>query len=257
MRLLLKPVCCALTLVLGLGLGGCLPASRTRLDEEKEPHFLAGKSRLNALDYQGALECFEKALESNPRSGLAHFEAGLLYENHKLDHAAAIYHYQRFLELRTNSGYADVVRQHILACKQELAKTVLLGPVTQSLQREFEQLTERNKRLQDELDRWRAYATRLAASNAATATASPAVAPSAPAVPSAGANAVNSSATTSGPSNEPRPKTAASARTHTVRSGETPVAIAHKYGVRLEALMAANPSLDARRLKIGQTLKLP
>jgi len=128
------------------------------LDEEKEPHFLAGKSRVNTLDYQGAIECFEKALEANPRSALAHFEAGLLYEKHKMDHAAAIYHFERFLELRPGSGYAEVVRQHILACKQELAKTVSLGPVTQSLQREFEQLTQQNKVLQEEVAMWRAKA---------------------------------------------------------------------------------------------------
>src|SRR5437870_13378686 len=148
----------ALFLVLGLGLCGCLPGGHDQLNEEKEPHFLAGKSRVNSLDYDGALECFEKALEANPRSALAHFEAGLLYEKHKQDHAAAIYHFERFLRLRPGSGYAEVVKQHILACKQELAKTVSLGPVTQSLQREFELLTEENKRLRNEVERWRANA---------------------------------------------------------------------------------------------------
>src|SRR5438309_3911832 len=158
MRFQVNPVRCALFLLLALGLCGCLPSGHSPLDEEKEPHFLAGKSRVNTLDYQGAIECFEKALEANPRSALAHFEAGLQYENHKQDHAAAIYHFERFLELRPGSGYAEVVRQHILACKQELAKTVSLGPVTQSLQREFELLTEENKRLRNEVERWRANA---------------------------------------------------------------------------------------------------
>src|SRR6266446_1810265 len=158
MRLQANPIRCALFLLLATGLCGCLPSGHSPLDEEKEPHFLAGKSRVNTLDYQGAIECFEKALEANPRSALAHFEAGLLYEKHKMDHAAAIYHFERFLELRPGSGYAEVVRQHILACKQELAKTVSLGPVTQSLQREFEQLTEENRHLRDEVERWRANA---------------------------------------------------------------------------------------------------
>src|SRR6266436_8611767 len=158
MRLQANPVGCALFLLLALGLCGCLPSGHSPLDEEKEPHFLAGKSRVNTLDYQGAIECFEKALEANPRSALAHFEAGLLYEKHKQDHAAAIYHFERFLELRPGSGYAEVVRQHILACKQELAKAVSLGPVTQSLQREFEQLAQQNKILQEEVAMWRAKA---------------------------------------------------------------------------------------------------
>ena len=39
--------------------------------------------------------------------------------------------------------------------------------------------------------------------------------------------------------------------------GETPTAIARKYGVKVSALMAANPRLDERRLQPGQTLNIP
>src|SRR5258706_16274143 len=148
-----KPVSRALfaVLVLGLGLSGCLPSGHRQLDEEKESHYLAGKSRVNALDYQGGLECFEKALEANPRSAPAHFEAGLLCEKYKQDHAAAIYHFNRFLELKPDSGFAGVVTQHIMACKQELAKSVSLAPA-QSLQREFELLRQENKSLREEVE---------------------------------------------------------------------------------------------------------
>src|SRR5437870_81573 len=257
MRLQANPVRCALFLLLAMGLCGCLPSGHSPLDEEKEPHFLAGKSRVNTLDYQGAIECFEKALEANPRSALAHFEAGLQYENHKQDHAAAIYHFERFLELRPGSGYAEVVRQHILACKQELAKTVSLGPVTQSLQREFEQLTQQNKVLQEEVAMWRAKArtqstaepTRTETASARTAPASPVVAPVA---------AASSAVSLSNSSNAPRRGGgAASGQIHVIKSGETPTVIARKYGVKPAALMAANPKMDARRLQVGQTINVP
>jgi LysM repeat protein len=33
--------------------------------------------------------------------------------------------------------------------------------------------------------------------------------------------------------------------------------IARRYGIRLEALLAANPKLEPRRLKVGQTLAIP
>ena len=118
MRFLARLAGGALFLVCGLGLCGCLRTAHSQLDEEKEPHFLAGKSHVNALDYQGALDSFEKALETNPLSASAHFEAGLLCEKYKQDHAAAIFHFQRFLQLRPNSEYAELVRQRILACKQ-------------------------------------------------------------------------------------------------------------------------------------------
>jgi hypothetical protein len=45
-------------LFFGVGLSGCLPSGRSPLDEEKESHFLAGKSRVNALDYQGGPRMF-------------------------------------------------------------------------------------------------------------------------------------------------------------------------------------------------------
>jgi LysM repeat protein len=46
-------------------------------------------------------------------------------------------------------------------------------------------------------------------------------------------------------------------RTHKVQAGETPASIARKYGVSLEALLAANPGLNPRRMQIGQTLNVP
>ena len=256
MRLQSNRIGCALFLLLAMELCGCLPSGHSPLDEEKETHFLAGKSRVNTRDYQGAIECFEKALEANPRSALAHFEAGLLYEQHKQDHAAAIYHFERFLELRPGSGYAEVVRQHILACKQELAKTVSLGPVTQSLQREFEQLTQQNKVLQEEVAMWRAKVrTQSTAEPTRTETASIRNAPATPApVPAA---AVNSAPSLSNSSNGARRGGAGPGQMHVIKSGETPTLIARKYGVKPSALMAANPKMDARRLQVGQTINVP
>src|SRR6266436_6159999 len=235
-------------LLFALAVGGCLPPAHTQLDEEKEPHFLEGKRRVNALDYPGAIECFEKAIAVNPRSAAAHFEAGLLYEKNQQDYAAAIYHFERFLELRPRSDYAEVVTQRIVACKQELARTISLGPVTQSLQREFEQLAEDNKRLHEEIERWRAYAAHLQT----LTNPPPAVAAAPRPVPS-----VAPAQRTEQPVIPISNPAAPGSRTHTVKPGETPAAIARKYGCRVETLMAANPGLDARRLRIGQTLNLP
>ena len=49
----------------------------------------------------------------------------------------------------------------------------------------------------------------------------------------------------------------ATSRTHTVKAGETPSLIARKYGVKVDALMAANPKLDPRRMQVGQALIIP
>lgn len=258
----------ALVLCVSLALGGCLPATQSQSDEENEPHFLTGKSRVTAMDYKGAIESFEKALEVNPQSASAHFELGWLFDQKEPDPAAAIYHYERYLKLQPNAAKAEtVVKPRIQACKQELARTVSLGPVTQTLQREFERLTEENKRLteeskrlRDEVEKWRAYyATRPqpqtnqpgpapspAPVGRTGSTTSPGVETQpgaiAPNPPAQGRNAVSAA----GP-----------ARTHTVKPGETLNVIARQYGTRVDALLAANPRLNPRRMQVGTTVSIP
>src|SRR5437016_1657613 len=126
-------------------LSGCGPSGAGPLDEEKEPHFMAGKSRISTLDYKGAIECFEKALQVNPRSASAHFELAWIFDQKEVDPAAAIYHYDHYLQLRPRAENADTAKQRVMVCKQALAETVSLGPVTEKLQRQFEQLSEDNK----------------------------------------------------------------------------------------------------------------
>jgi LysM repeat protein len=47
------------------------------------------------------------------------------------------------------------------------------------------------------------------------------------------------------------------ARTYTVKSGDTLLAIASRFGVTLEELRAANPGLDSTRLTVGTAIRLP
>ena len=49
----------------------------------------------------------------------------------------------------------------------------------------------------------------------------------------------------------------AASKTHVVKSGDTPYAIARIYGVKLASLLSANPGLDPRRLRPGQTVVIP
>ena len=125
------------------------------------------------MDFKGAIESFEKAVEVNPKSAPAHFELGWLYDQKESDPAAAVYHYERYLKLAPNAGKEEMVKTRILACKQQLAQTVSLGPVTEKQQRELEQLVEENKRLREEVEKWRAYAARLQSLTNQAAAASP------------------------------------------------------------------------------------
>jgi LysM repeat protein len=253
MKLSVRWSLCLLATWLVAGVCGCVPAGSGPSDEEKEPYYLEGKSLVNSLDYRGAIEAFKKALRADPDNSAAHFELALLYNDKEPDPAAAIYHYQRFLELRPNYEQANLVRQRIENCRIELARNVIL-PASPALQQDLEQMAEENKRLREENQKLQG----LLASRAAVTNYVPSAPPGAGRVfntpPSAPQpNSAPSSLAENGRGAPPN----ASARTHTVKSGETPSAIARQYGVKLATLMAANPGVDARRLQVGQTLNIP
>src|SRR6516165_3260354 len=142
------PVVAAVSL---LAVNGCAPSESSQLDDEKEPHFVLGKSRVNAMDYSGAIESFGESLEVNPHSAAAHFQLACLFDTKQSDPAAAIYHYQEFLRLNPKADNAEVVKQRIYSCKQQLAADVLPLPSTPAAQRQLEDLAEKNRRLQEEV----------------------------------------------------------------------------------------------------------
>ena len=209
MTLLVRLCHGSLAIVLCAGLTGCVDSSRSQVEEEKESHYLDGKSCLNSMDYRGAIKEFEKALKLNPESASAHFQLGCLYEEKEPDPAAAIYHYQQFLKLRPNSDNAEWIQQRIANCKQDLAKSVLL-PMTPGVQHQLEQLAEEKKRLQEELDRWKsAYVgVRPAQSNLPN--------------PTPPRNQSQASVSLAANSASHEASGDRSARTHTVQSGEAP-----------------------------------
>jgi len=193
----------------------------------------------------------------------------VLYEQNLRDYAAAIYHGSRFRRMRPNSPYAEVIRQRMDNCKQELAKDLPLGPVTPQLQREIEKLKRDNQNLGQQIEgltQQLAIATnrvRVVTNIVYVPTAAPAPAaalsPTSSSLPPAKVTAAKD--TVGKASVQPTLKIPVVERpafqTHTVRARETLAAIARQYGISAYALQKANPGVDARRIKPGQTLKIP
>ena len=257
----LRMWCRALCAFFLLAWCGCQPGAEAQLDDDKNPFFAAGKERIAAHDYQGAIEAFEKALETNPKSVLAHFELGVLYEQHSeqkdSDYIAAMYHYQQVIRLRPSEYPADNARQRIAGCKQELVKGEALAPVAQNLVRENDRLKEENRGLHRQLDSMRADLNRVAAAGSPTALATQ--------TPGA---TVRLEGATRGRTNTPPvaqrigaippPAPAAGgSKTHTIQPGDTAYSIAKKYRVNINSLMAANPRMDPRRMKVGAVVAIP
>ena len=239
----------------GVSLSGCLPAGQSQSDEENEPHFVLGKNRVNAMDYQGAIEAFEESIEVNPHSAAAHFELAWLYDEKEPDPAAAIYHYQQYLKLDPKAENAEVITARIAACKQQLAADVMSMPSAPAAQAQMEKLAEQNRQLQDEVDKWRAYYASQAAVKTNSPTAQNNFVPQPMANPVPIQPAQNVSAQL-GVAKHSANFTAAS-HSHIVVHGETAMSITRKFGVKLNALQSANPGVNLSRIRVGQVLNIP
>jgi LysM repeat protein len=247
-------------------LAGCLPSSEGNLDEQKDPHYLNGRAKVTSLDHKGAIEEFEKALEANPRNAAAHLELGLLYENPMKDYAAAIYHFEQHLKLRPNSDYAERAKERINACKMDLVKGEVLGPVNQGMQKEMERLTTENMLLKQRVETLEAQiagrpVTPVQPPTRVQAPVTNTIPQNAVAQNPAGAGSVTRNAKspfTGAGKAETHPEPVRSkGRAYTVKAGDTPRTIAREQGVEVMQLMKANPGVDPTKLKIGQTLNIP
>jgi hypothetical protein len=285
-----------LHLLLSFFLAGCTQMRRAAVDDEKEPQYLEGQKRANRMDWDGAIDSFEHALQANPKNASAHFQLGVLYDTKKNDYSAAIYHYQRHLMLRTNSPMADLVKQNITACTRELAKSVRMAVLTPVDQRDLTRLHDTNVLLQarvqfleSELTRRPQYVTNYitnfvgvpqsdgtGGSRLTRAThsvpppdkienppESPSVTRNEPhAAPKSGSSKPTATNTRHQPSTpdrrQPEPAVAQTGTrsVHTVRPGETLASLASRYGVSLPALKAANPGA-AGGVRAGQKIDIP
>ena len=247
---------------------GCSPVRETKVDEQRNPYFIEGKERIGTRDFKGAIAAFEKALEVNPRSALAHFELGVLYEQHSAqredDYVAALYHYNQVVRLRPHIYPADNARQRIASCKQELVRSQSIAPVYQQTIRELDRLKDENAQLRRQVE---TLQTQVASQFVAPASlgntslqqtpgGGSTTASKAFADPNDTAILVATNSVLSAGRERPS-QPSRSARTHTVRARETPYSIARSYGVKVDALLAVNPGLDARRMKTGQTINVP
>ncbi len=252
-------------LLICLGFCGCYQGGEGQVDEQKNPYFVAGKERAAARDYKGAIEAFEKALEANAHSAQTHFELAVLYELHsdqkEEDYVAAMYHYNQAIKLRPNEHPADNARQRVAYCKRELVKGEALAPVAQNLMHDLEKLKQENNSLRKQLDSSqvqtgsraavpaRVPSNRLDSAVSGASLARPAgdtASPSRPLTPSSSRERIT-----------PLPPAGTPAKTHAVKDRDTFFSIARQYHIKPDALISANPGLDPKRLKVGQTINIP
>ena len=257
--------CCLLAVCLGAGCDKFRPGDT---DERREANFqIAYNLSLQGL-VDDAIKAYYRALEANPFNATAHRELGQLFFEKKHDYVLAVYHLRRCQQIKTTRNDRDAndysIEQVIKQAQLQLAIEWTSQIGRQQAQSQVDELKRRNAELE-------AAVTRLSQQLGQNARVLPDPTPvkpvgespkrnpaepvrtpdtAKPAIRTADAPAPAAVAVVA-----PRPAT--TARTHVIKSGETPANIARQYHLTTQQLMNANKGLDARKLRVGQSLNLP
>ena len=245
-------------LLLGAGCGGNEGVSFGA--ETDDAVYQQGKQLQRQGRNPEALAAFLKVIERRGEQNApeSHLEVGLLLQ--RQDPIAAIYHFNKYLELQPSSKQAPLVRGLRDTAKREFARTLPGHPdesqsAVLDMRGQLERLQRENDALKAELDSRRGGAAPplLRISRApVTEEARPA--------PAATDDSPISLAPMPTFTTKPAAPAAPAARKHTVAPGDTLYGISKKYSVKIEDIATANrdvlPSVLAP-LRVGTELKIP
>ena len=96
--------------------------------EARDRYLRRAEAAKNAQDIDGAIAYCEKAVQRRPDLALAHRELGLMLDNFRQDYVGAIYHYQRYLQLRPDSENREAIEQLIRHCRVSFAAQIQETP---------------------------------------------------------------------------------------------------------------------------------
>jgi tetratricopeptide (TPR) repeat protein len=138
--------CATVLIVVATFFSGC-SQQVTRLDERdfRDPLIRKAQSKIRQGDKDGAILSLNKALERRPDLAQAHLELALLYDDYKKDYVGAIYHYQRYLELRPAAQKRRLIEDLIRKAKMSFAASV--SEQFPETGKKMQALEEENRRL--------------------------------------------------------------------------------------------------------------
>lgn len=220
----------ALVLLAGCGRNAGTPDER----EERDPLVKTGVAYMDQNRWDEAEKAFKEALDADPTMAKPHLDLALIYQQYKPNYIHALYHYDRYLELRPDSGKAEFIREQRAKVLRALeVKTIQDSPEVKKVVAEAQRLMAENDALKKKL--------------AGTAPA-PATTPTPP--------------TDSPVRTAAQQKPATGHQIYTVVAGDTLTKIAAKFygdSAGWEPIFEANrDSLSSPgALRVGQTLVIP
>ena len=243
-----------LPLLVLLVLSGCGGGGGPALRETDEPEYQRGKDLLRRGEEEKALLSFLRVVDERSEAPESHLEVGLLYLEEFDQPVLAIYHFQRFLELRPEARQSPQVEKLVDTARKEFARSLPGQPFRppeeqDEILRHAERLEVENQRLEREIRELRGANRRLREQWESARAA-------------AGGNGGNTAATTGGGRAEGPPSPEPSPGSYVVRPGDTLNSIARRaYGnpALWERIFDANRDLlrSPDDLRVGQELRLP
>ena len=115
----------------------------------RDPMIRKAQSKDRQGDKDGAVECLNRALERRPDLAQAHLSLALLYNDYKKDYVRAIYHFERYLELRPATQKRSLIEDLIRKAKMSFSAS--LSEQFSETGRKMQALEEENSRLKANL----------------------------------------------------------------------------------------------------------
>ncbi|MDF7799209.1 tetratricopeptide repeat protein [Pontiellaceae bacterium B1224] len=215
--------------------------------EENDPNVLSGQQYVEQGNYEAAIEEFKRAIELEPLMARPHLDLALIYQNNFSNPIHAIYHYDRYLELRPDSEKAEFINEQKLKVAQSLANTLINNsPEVKKVVQERNTLIQQNNDLKRQ----------LAASLKSKST------PAAPAPGPSGQTVTTTVPKSAAPSAQPVPAAGQKHQIYHVVGGDTLTKIAIKFysdASKWDIIYEANKEMmrGPGDLKVGQTIVIP
>jgi len=137
-------------IILAAFLPGCSrPVASLDDSDFRDPLIRKAQSKVRQGDKDGAVECLNSALARRPDLAQAHLSLALLYDDYKKDYVRAIYHYERYLELRPAAQKRGLIEDLIRKAKVSFAAS--LSEQFPEIGKKMQALEEENNRLKASL----------------------------------------------------------------------------------------------------------
>ena len=136
-----------------LALTGCdKSAQLTDEQEEREPFVKTGQAFMDQQQWEDAETAFKQAIDNKPLIARPHLDLAIIYQQYKINYIHAIYHYDRYLELRPDSEKTEFINEQKLKVAQALANTLInTSPEVKQVVAQRNQLVQENAALKQQL----------------------------------------------------------------------------------------------------------